>query len=54
MKEVNSNYDALKRNLTDLMELKHVLSKTSNFFDEVGHIMCIQRITRDQVTAEWS
>jgi V-type H+-transporting ATPase subunit a len=34
MKEVNSNYEILKRNFGDLTELKHILSKTNHFFDE--------------------
>lgn len=34
MKEVNTNYETLKRNFSDLTELKHILSKTNNFFDE--------------------
>jgi len=35
MKEVNANYEALKRNFSDLTELKHILSKTNHFFEEV-------------------
>ncbi|CAH1774497.1 unnamed protein product, partial [Owenia fusiformis] len=34
MKEVNSNSEALKRNYLELTELKHILRKTQNFFDE--------------------
>ena len=35
MKEVNTNQEALKRNFLELTELKHILRKTQNFFDEV-------------------
>ena len=35
MKEVNTNHEALKRNFLELTELKHILRKTQNFFDEV-------------------
>ncbi|XP_070537097.1 V-type proton ATPase 116 kDa subunit a 1-like isoform X1 [Ptychodera flava] len=34
MKEVNTNQEALKRNFLELTELKHILRKTQNFFDE--------------------
>ncbi|XP_072034787.1 V-type proton ATPase 116 kDa subunit a 1-like isoform X2 [Amphiura filiformis] len=36
MKEVNTNQEALKRNFLELTELKHILRKTQNFFDEAG------------------
>lgn len=36
MKEVNTNHEALKRNFLELTELKHILRKTQNFFDEVS------------------
>jgi len=39
MKDINSNSEALKRNFLDLTELRHILSKTHNFFEEV-HITC--------------
>ena len=35
MKEVNANAEALKRNFLELTELKHILRKTQNFFEEV-------------------
>lgn len=35
LKEVNSNAEALKRNFLELTELKHILRKTQQFFDEV-------------------
>lgn len=35
LREVNSNYEALKRNFLDLTELRHILRKTQVFFDEV-------------------
>lgn len=34
MKEINGNSEALKRNYLELSELKHILRKTQNFFDE--------------------
>lgn len=34
MKEVNANAEALKRNFLELTELKHILRKTQNFFEE--------------------
>ncbi|OQV20489.1 V-type proton ATPase 116 kDa subunit a isoform 1 [Hypsibius exemplaris] len=34
MKEINNNSEALKRNYLELSELKHILRKTQNFFDE--------------------
>ncbi|XP_070537098.1 V-type proton ATPase 116 kDa subunit a 1-like isoform X2 [Ptychodera flava] len=37
MKEVNTNQEALKRNFLELTELKHILRKTQNFFDEQMH-----------------
>jgi len=36
MKDINSNSEALKRNFLDLTELRHILSKTHNFFEEVN------------------
>ena len=36
MKDINSNSEALKRNFLDLTELRHILSKTHNFFAEVS------------------
>jgi len=47
MKDINSNSEALKRNFLDLTELRHILSKTHHFFEEV----CI-RLTL-LVTASW-
>ncbi|XP_077967599.1 V-type proton ATPase 116 kDa subunit a 1-like isoform X2 [Styela clava] len=35
MKEVNTNQEALKRNFLELTELKHILRKTQNFFEEM-------------------
>jgi hypothetical protein len=32
---VNSNKDALKKNFLELQELRHILTKATNFFDEV-------------------
>nr|CAB3224570.1 V-type proton ATPase 116 kDa subunit a isoform 1-like [Phallusia mammillata] len=36
MKEVNMNQEALKRNFLELTELKHILRKTQNFFEEAA------------------
>jgi len=47
MKDINNNSEALKRNFLDLTELRHILSKTHHFFEEV----CI-RLTL-LVTASW-
>lgn len=37
MKEVNVNQQQLKTNLLELTELKHILEKTQNFFNEVSY-----------------
>ncbi|XP_036362341.1 V-type proton ATPase 116 kDa subunit a1 isoform X3 [Octopus sinensis] len=34
MKEINANAEALKRNFLELTELRHILRKTQNFFEE--------------------
>ena len=34
--EVNSNKDALTKNFLELIELKHILMKATNFFYEVS------------------
>lgn len=34
LQEVNSNKDALKKNFLELQELRHILTKATNFFDE--------------------
>ena len=40
MKDINSNSEALKRNFLDLTELRHILSKTHQFFEEVTKTSC--------------
>ena len=35
VKEINANRETLKKNLLDLIELKHILEKTRGFFQEV-------------------
>lgn len=35
MKEVNGNAEALKKTFLELSELKHILKKTQQFFDQV-------------------
>lgn len=39
VKEINSNKETLKRNLLDLIELQHILSKTQVFFEEAEYTM---------------
>jgi len=41
MKEVNMNHETLKRNFLELTELKHILRKTQNFFEEVSFLLYI-------------
>nr|XP_039249635.1 V-type proton ATPase 116 kDa subunit a1-like [Styela clava] len=43
MKEVNTNQEALKRNFLELTELKHILRKTQNFFEEAAMYQHQQR-----------
>lgn len=35
LKEVNTNSEALKKTYLELTELRHILQKTQQFFDEV-------------------
>ena len=35
MKEINTNQETLKRNMLDLIELRHILLKTQIFFEQV-------------------
>ena len=44
MKDINSNSEALKRNFLDLTELRHILSKTHNFFEEVDLLLSVLTI----------
>lgn len=39
LKEINTNQEALKKNFLELTELKHILRRTQQFFDEVSLIM---------------
>lgn len=42
---MNSNAEALKKNFLELTELKHILRKTQQFFDEVlSYIMLIATV----------
>ena len=43
LREVNSNAEALKKNYLELTELKHILRKTQQFFDEVRNKLVINR-----------
>ena len=45
MKDINSNSEALKRNFLDLTELRHILSKTHQFFEEVNTTLALHRFT---------
>lgn len=36
LREVNQNEETLKKNFSELTELKHILRKTQTFFEEVG------------------
>lgn len=36
LREVNTNAEALKKTYLELTELKHILRKTQQFFDEVS------------------
>jgi len=40
LKEVNTNSEALKKTYLELTELRHILQKTQQFFDEVGSLVC--------------
>uniref|UniRef100_A0A3B3R6H5 V-type proton ATPase subunit a n=1 Tax=Paramormyrops kingsleyae TaxID=1676925 RepID=A0A3B3R6H5_9TELE len=43
LKEINTNQEALKKNFLELTELKHILRRTQQFFDEVrlpSHLSC--------------
>ena len=44
VKEINSNKETLKRNLLDLIELQHILSKTQVFFEEVSKLVSILEV----------
>lgn len=35
LQEVNANKDALKKNYLELQELRHILTKATQFFEEV-------------------
>lgn len=38
LKEINTNQEALKKNFLELTELKHILRRTQQFFDEVFRV----------------
>uniref|UniRef100_A0A8C8JKH7 V-type proton ATPase subunit a n=1 Tax=Oncorhynchus tshawytscha TaxID=74940 RepID=A0A8C8JKH7_ONCTS len=40
LKEINTNQEALKKNFLELTELKHILRRTQQFFDEVNGSGC--------------
>uniref|UniRef100_A0A8C2GC19 V-type proton ATPase subunit a n=1 Tax=Cyprinus carpio TaxID=7962 RepID=A0A8C2GC19_CYPCA len=39
LKEINTNQEALKKNFLELTELKHILRRTQQFFDEVSGLL---------------
>uniref|UniRef100_A0A8C7FWS3 V-type proton ATPase subunit a n=1 Tax=Oncorhynchus kisutch TaxID=8019 RepID=A0A8C7FWS3_ONCKI len=39
LKEINTNQEALKKNFLELTELKHILRRTQQFFDEVSEYL---------------
>lgn len=39
LREVNSNTEALRKNFLELTELKHILRKTQQFFEEVSTLI---------------
>uniref|UniRef100_A0A4W6CR31 V-type proton ATPase subunit a n=1 Tax=Lates calcarifer TaxID=8187 RepID=A0A4W6CR31_LATCA len=43
LKEINTNQEALKKNFLELTELKHILRRTQQFFDEViAHMILME------------
>uniref|UniRef100_A0A665SW10 V-type proton ATPase subunit a n=1 Tax=Echeneis naucrates TaxID=173247 RepID=A0A665SW10_ECHNA len=42
LKEINTNQEALKKNFLELTELKHILRRTQQFFDEVSFMAHVQ------------
>uniref|UniRef100_A0A672Q8X8 V-type proton ATPase subunit a n=1 Tax=Sinocyclocheilus grahami TaxID=75366 RepID=A0A672Q8X8_SINGR len=54
LKEINTNQEALKKNFLELTELKHILRRTQQFFDEVwlsSHIMITNLRVKNKFTA---
>uniref|UniRef100_A0A665XAA1 V-type proton ATPase subunit a n=1 Tax=Echeneis naucrates TaxID=173247 RepID=A0A665XAA1_ECHNA len=45
LKEINTNQEALKKNFLELTELKHILRRTQQFFDEVipFHLLSLRK-----------
>lgn len=41
LKEINTNQEALKKNFLELTELKHILRRTQQFFDEVSIFLSV-------------
>lgn len=41
LKEINTNQEALKKNFLELTELKHILRRTQQFFDEVSVFLSV-------------
>lgn len=39
LREINTNQEALKKNFLELTELKHILRRTQQFFNEVSLIV---------------
>uniref|UniRef100_A0A8C6NT73 V-type proton ATPase subunit a n=1 Tax=Nothobranchius furzeri TaxID=105023 RepID=A0A8C6NT73_NOTFU len=50
LKEINTNQEALKKNFLELTELKHILHRTQQFFDEVSHAQFVAGvISRERI-----
>lgn len=47
LKEINTNQEALKKNFLELTELKHILRRTQQFFDEVSLIENVDSVLRN-------
>uniref|UniRef100_A0A8C4Q5H3 V-type proton ATPase subunit a n=1 Tax=Eptatretus burgeri TaxID=7764 RepID=A0A8C4Q5H3_EPTBU len=49
LREVNTNQEALKKNFLELLELKHILQETQQFFDEVSVFGNVLRCSSGQM-----
>uniref|UniRef100_UPI00359018C4 V-type proton ATPase 116 kDa subunit a 1-like isoform X6 n=1 Tax=Myxine glutinosa TaxID=7769 RepID=UPI00359018C4 len=49
LREVNTNQEALKKNFLELLELKHILQETQQFFDEVSVFGNVSRSSSGQM-----
>uniref|UniRef100_A0A674PFH7 V-type proton ATPase subunit a n=1 Tax=Takifugu rubripes TaxID=31033 RepID=A0A674PFH7_TAKRU len=53
LKEINTNQEALKKNFLELTELKHILRRTQQFFDEVSVFLSVVPL-RPHYGVRWS